>query len=643
MCGIFGLFERVDGPKKNSRASRILAASIALSRRGPDDSGEEDFELVTASGDEGILTLGHRRLSVIDLTRDGRQPFFDGRRNFCIVFNGEIYNYIELRRELESLGIVFRTDTDTEVLLAAWVLWGRSCLDRLIGMFSFAIYDKNGRTLTLVRDAFGVKPLYFDNKDGFYFASDLPALVKLTGSVPEGDEDCAHEYLTSGRYDFSGNTFIKGIQTIPPGHLLSVSFHSGLEFQLSQWWFPEISIKVKPSFDEAAGELRRLFLESVNLQLRSDVPVGAALSGGLDSSSIVCAMRFLQPDRDIPTFSYVARNSKFNEEKYIDLVNDYVRARPHKLMLNENDLIEDLEDLILTQGEPFGSTSIYAQYRLYKLARDAGVTVILDGQGADELLCGYLGYPVSRLRSLVDRREVLKFISLSLSILKGDSNQISSRRLGVIVGAFLSDELLHRIKSRVYARAIPKVWFDRSWRAHRADGQTALKCQSHRDRNAHGRRLMERLRIALTIEGLPALLRHADRNSMRWSVESRVPFLTTDLAKFVLSLPEEYLVSADGQTKRLLRASMRGIVPDQILNRRDKVGFVTPESDWIDANATTIFNSLLRTTMPGIFNQQEIANHYERYRRDGKPLPSGIWRVMNFTSWAERFGVSYDR
>jgi asparagine synthase (glutamine-hydrolysing) len=405
MCGILGTFTHHPLPDQDQRLQSALAA---LHHRGPDDRGLESFDAVG-----GRLSLGHARLSIIDLSPGGHQPMHSPTGRYTIVFNGEIYNYRELRQELRALGHAFHTDSDTEVLLATWAQWGTQGLRRLTGMFAFAVYDREARTLTLVRDAFGIKPLFYRIDGGaLCFSSEVPSLLELLPAKPELNLQRAYNYLVWGQYDNGSDTFYQGIHHLSPGHWLRIDLQQLAVYrptdQSVRWWWPSIEERTDLSFEDAAAQLREMFLNSVRLHLRSDVPVGAALSGGVDSSAVVCAMRYLEPDMPIHTFSFVARGSSVDEEAWVDIVNTQVGAIAHKIVVSPEELALDLDDMIRAQGEPFGGTSIYAQYRVFKAAREAGIVVTLDGQGADELLAGYNGYPHGYLRSLLDERRYLE-------------------------------------------------------------------------------------------------------------------------------------------------------------------------------------------------------------------------------------------
>ncbi|HNC19643.1 asparagine synthase (glutamine-hydrolyzing) [Accumulibacter sp.] len=625
MCGIFGGVWR-RAPRHLERS--VSDASRALRFRGPDDNGQEVIHFGPAT-----LALGHTRLSIIDLGPGGHQPMQSADGAVSIVFNGEIYNYRELRSELSLLQHQFVSDSDTEVLLAAWCQWGRNCLTRLVGMFAFVVFDRAKGTLTCVRDAFGIKPLFYAREqDDFLFASEIPAIRSLKQERVELDWQRAYDYLVHGDYDSGPRSFLEGVFHLQPGHLLELDVASGRLAEAERWWSPRVTERHDLPFAQAAERLRESFLDSIRLHLRSDVPLGAALSGGIDSSAVVCAMRHVAPDLTINTFSYVARGSAVSEESWVDRINEHVGAVPHKVVVSASELASDLDEMIRAQGEPFGSTSIYAQYRVFRLAREHGVTVTLDGQGADEMLAGYHGYPGQRIRSLVEQGkfgEALHFLDQWARWPGRSRSSGVKRAIGELTRGTILNDLLRRLGG---IRALP-AWITPAPLRDRGILSRHPQVQSQRSREDLGRRLVAELALSLTQRGLPALLRHGDRNSMRFSVESRVPFLTCEMADFLLSLPEAYLISPGGETKRIFRAAMRGIVPDDVLDRRDKIGFATPEQEWLLGMADTVREWLSVDLHLPFFNQGEVLKEFDRITSGRKPFSWQVWRWINFSRW----------
>ena len=600
-----------------------------MRHRGPDDRGQDLFPVGAAT-----LGLAQARLSIIDLSAGGHQPMHSRDQRWSIVFNGEIYNYRELRAELQAGGHSFVSDSDTEVLLSAWAQWGRACLPRLVGMFAFTVYDRQQQSLTCVRDAFGIKPFFYSSgAEGFRFASEVPALLKLLPGKPQLNWQRAYDYLVHGDYDSGPDTFFSGVHHLLPGHWLHVDLTTGKSSEPQRWWVPRIQERPGWRFDDAVEQVREQFLQNIRLHLRSDVPVGAALSGGIDSSAVVCAMRHVEPDLPIHTFSFIASGSDVNEEHWVDRINVHVGAIPHKVTATGAELARDLDDMILAQGEPFGSTSIYAQYRVYQRAREAGVTVTLDGQGADEMLAGYSGYPGQRLRSLVETGRIGDACAFGNAWARwpGRSRTLAAKHWV----AESTQGALHQALRRLNGMKAVPDWI-RLGPLHEAGVQTRHPRQRPSD-EVRGRRVMAELALSLSQRGLSALLRHGDRDSMRFSVESRVPFLTLDMVNLLLSMPEHYLISPQGETKHVFRAAMRGIVPDAILDRRDKIGFATPEQDWLMGMAGTVREWLRADLGLPFFDQTSVLQEFDRIAAGKRPFTWQVWRWLSFCRWHQQF------
>ena len=560
----------------------------------------------------------------------------DGR--YVIVYNGEIYNYEELKDELKKLGHKFNTQSDTEVLIAAWSQWGTESLKKLIGMFAFAIFDQNYQKLTLVRDAFGIKPLfYLHDVDNIYFASELPALIKLIPEKPVINLQRSYDYLVHNNYDSNCDTFFQKINHLLPAHFITFDLKDISKSKSISWWKPNITTNTKISFEEAAQKLRILFLDSVKLHLRSDVPIGVALSGGTDSSAVASVVRYLEPNIPLNTFSYIASDSSISEEKWIDLINLKLNAKPHKIVIESKEIENDLDNLILKQGEPFGGTSIYAHYRLFKSIKKTGIKVILDGQGADEILAGYLGYPGHRLLSLIETKGWFAAHRFA-------KNWSQVTRKGYLLAWMyfarlkLPDffyQLFHNFLHKVLQKKIGKNFFP-SWLNY--DYLSAYNIQFKEIRKPlqkenKGQRVKEALANALMNQGLPSLLRHADRNSMAFSIESRVPFLTIPLVEFLLSLPEQYLISDESITKHVFREAMRGIVPDEILDRKDKIGFATPEDAWLVAKSKSLTKYIKESEEIIFINKEKLLNEFEEIFQEKRVLDGRVWRWINYFHW----------
>ena len=640
MCGIAGFVAQPDRGK-SAYAPSILQS---IEHRGPDDYGwlrltgnqvERGREWTQPVKEPEVLLL-HRRLSIIDTSESGWQPMSTPDDRYHIVYNGEIYNYVELREELEGLGHRFRSSSDTEVLINAYAQWGSGALRRFIGMFAFALLDTYRRTVVLARDFFGIKPLYYCSANGcICFGSEIKAVSELALSQPKANTERLLLYLHYGMTDFGSETMLSQVQQIPAAHFLEISLDSCKLEAPQRFWSTESDRVLDISFEEAAQKVRDLFLRNVELHLRSDVPLGSALSGGIDSSAIVMAIRHLDPKAEIHAFSFISEDGALSEEKWVDIIANDAGAHVHKVHATANDLAADLDSMMQAHDEPFGSTSAYAQFLVFRSARRAGVKVMLDGQGADEILGGYDRYKGARLASLVRQgrwSQAAHFLQ-SLSQVGG-----IGRYLGVAYCAdFLLPPAMQSSARFLAGKDSFPGWLNRAWFAERGVG---VRFASYTDE-------MNVLRNSLTRsvnETLPRLLRYEDRNSMASSVESRVPFLTPDLVNFLGMLPESYLIDSNGTSKAVFRRAMRGIVPDAILDRRDKIGFATPEKGWLnvlDCWVRSALNSEAARNMP-FLNLNFARRELEAVRRGSRPFGFHVWRWVNLIRWTEKMGIIYE-
>ena len=590
MCGIFGVVdvESIDG-------RRFVRALDTLEKRGPDDAGVALFgaggarlasveappdrraEMILGDlGGRWNVALGHRRLSIIDLSPTGHQPMTTGKEQCWMVYNGELYNYVELRAELQQAGRTFVTPSDSEVVLQSYAHWGVACFERFIGMWALAIVDLDRRTLVLSRDPFGIKPLYVTTGSGpLMFGSDLRPLLCFGGSAYRTmNAKVAHGYVATGAMPGDDCSFVDGINQITAGATVEFPLDrsGGGRTVVSRPTLPPLDDRLTAT--DAAERLRTLFLDSVRLHLRSDVPVGAALSGGIDSSGIVTAMRRIAGDElDLRTFSYSADQEVIDEAPYQQMVAGQVGAHHHVVRIGKGDFARDLDFLIEAQCEPFRAPSVYAQYRVFQLARESGVIVMLDGQGADELFAGYIPFIALRVAVLLRRGKILEATRLLRC----------ARRVSFTPGARIPLEFY--VANRVVPARIEAM---ARLRRHRSDGAGwLLPVGSGSAPDAPRSALRDGVRGEAELEtwttSLPQLLRYEDRNSMAHSLESRVPFLTRQMALFALSLPDHLLVDAVGRTKAVLRDALVGLVPQPVLDRREKIGFQPPDASWFEA------------------------------------------------------------
>lgn len=616
MCGILGGLFR---DPTDSLVHTFRNALDKLEHRGPDDRG---FEIINTSANQ-LLALGQTRLSILDLSSAGHQPMTSQDGRVSIIYNGEIYNYKELRQDLQKNGYNFTSETDTEVLLNAFHCWNIDCLDKLTGMFAFCAYDHTEQKIILARDAFGIKPLFYTfNDDHFIFSSEINPVLDLLGSEPKPDLQTAYDYLIHGDYDSTDHTFFDGIMHLRPASYIEYNCKTNKLSSPKKWWLPNIHQNPTISFEEAVHKVKQIFLSNVKLHLRSDVPIGAALSGGVDSSAIVGAMRYLEPEMPIHTFSYIAKGSNKSEEKWIDIVNHSIGAIEHKVIATPDELMSDLDDLIKSQGEPFGTTSIYAQYRVFKLAKEKGITVTLDGQGADELLAGYFGYPAERLLSLIEKLSFINAIKFATRWSRFPDRSFIG--IWMLFGKKMLPSSLFRIARKILGKEFTPKWLVQDYL-----NQANVKIHERRmplSPNARHRRVFEQLVFSLQSRPLPSLLRHGDRNSMRFSIESRVPFLTTDFADYLYQLPENFLINDNGETKSVFREAMKGIVSDEILSRKDKIGFETNSENWKSYYISTIKEELKDVTIFFINNNILITKLEFMSERE-------VWRILNYIKW----------
>ncbi len=665
MCGISGYIAFSPQP-----ASLIRKMTDIIAHRGPDDEGFvlfSDAEAISLGGKDtpessysaglpfspsaGIaehetrefsLALGHRRLSIVDVSAAGHQPMCTRDGRFWISYNGEIYNHIELRAELEGLGHSFRSHSDTEVILAAYREWGEKCLSRFNGMFAILIHDRERKTLFVARDRFGVKPLYYRiTGQGIAFASEIKQFTLLPDWKSEINGQRAYDFLVWGVIDHTDETLFSNVYQLRPGHYAMLEASRPFSVRdgrlTTTQWYELQPVSFQGSFEDAAAEFRRLLEESVSLRLRADVPVGSCLSGGLDSSSIVCLMNESLRKQDAhalqKTFSACSEVGRFDERSWIDEVVGKTGVDAHYVYPSLDRLFEESPEITWHQDEPFGSTSIYAQWNVFRLAAGNGVKVMLDGQGADEQLAGYHGFFSPRLASLL---RSLKWIDLVREVsgmrrLHGYSPMKAAQYLanGVFPQALRdllrrTQGLTHRAPDWLNADALNCIPAD-PFAA--LDGKKSSSIQGFS-------------KVQLTSSTLQMLLHWEDRDSMAHSIEARVPFLDYRLVEFVLGLPDDFKL-AEGLTKRVLRVGMSGILPDRIRDRVDKLGFVTAEEVWMREKARDAFRARLDAAIDlsnGILKPSS-RNLFEEMAEGIRPFNFQVWRMISFGEWLDRFGI----
>ena len=620
-----------------------LWASVGL------DGGERALETMLHRGPDGggivvhdvagrRVTLGNRRLAVIDLSARADLPMTSADGRLVLAYNGEIYNYLELRETLTALGHRFRSESDSEVLLTAYQVWGAAMLPRLTGMFALAILDRREETLFLARDPFGIKPLYFvQQQGGLAVASEITPLLDCPGVSRRVNPSRAQQYLVFGLTDHGQETMFADVQCLPAAHHATIDL-SNPERPVTQiaYWRPQATPVERP-LGEAAAELRGLFLDSLRLHLRSDVAVGAALSGGIDSAAIVAGVRAVRGAAvDIDTFSLVAPGSPLDEGRWARIAAEAANARRHTVAPTAQELREDLDALVRLQGEPFGSTSIYGQYRVMRLARTHGIKVLLDGQGGDELFAGYRPYLAARLADLLRDGDCIAALRMlgRIAALPGTAPQ----RLAVQALGRLAPPLLRQLGRHLLGRSSAPPWLDTDWFRRRETRLVSMEAYRR------GPGLHDALMESLTCTVLPALLRYEDRNAMHFSIEARVPFLTTGLVEAAYACPSSQLIAEDGTTKAVFRDAMRGLVPDVILARKDKIGFATPEQQWLVTLSAWVRETLESEAARRIpfLDAGTISADLDRWLANNRGPEFQLWRFLNFIMWGEAFQVRFE-
>jgi asparagine synthase (glutamine-hydrolysing) len=563
MCGIAGIIST--NPNDVSR-QRLQRMTDTIAHRGPQG---RDFWI----SDSGKVGFGHRRLCIIDLTDAGSQPMHYLNRH-TIVYNGEIYNYIELKEDLEKRGYTFRSHCDTEVILAAYDCYKEECLQRFDGMFAFALFDAKEEILFCARDRFGEKPFYFYQRENdFLFASEMKALW-AAGAPKEMNDTALLNYITLG---FTSNpvnqsaTFYKDIYQLPASNYLLMDVAKPGTSSLRTYWDIDKETTINISEKEAIEKFKDLLQTSLKRRLRSDVAVGTSLSGGLDSSSIAALMQScLTNTNSHSAFSAVFPGFEKDESKYIKLAADKLAITSYVVTPTADGFINDLDKLLYYQEEPFQSSSIYAQYRVYELAKAQGVTVLLDGQGADEILVGYHKYYHWYWQELIAKRK----FGIAASEIK------SAVALGVkadwswknYAAAYLPGLTSKQLQQKAYKQQTHHPDINKDFLRNSVDKTSLYKpVVDH---------LNDILYFNTMQLGLQELLRYADRNSMAHSREVRLPFLNHELVQFIFSLPSSYKIK-NGWTKWILRETMNKQLPDEIVWRKDKVGFEPPQQQWM--------------------------------------------------------------
>jgi asparagine synthase (glutamine-hydrolysing) len=616
VCGICG----IAAPGLPVDPATVAAMSELIAHRGPNGDG------IFAS--DGVA-LGSRRLAILDLSDAGAQPFASSDRKLHLVHNGEIYNYRELRSELEGRGHRFVSGTDTEVIVHAYREWGERCVERFNGMWAFALWDESERRLFCARDRFGVKPFYYRHDGGrLVFASELKAFRADPETTLRANERIVRDFVRNDWFDHTDETFFAGFVKLPPAHTLTFD-RDGLRTR--RYWQLELR---EPPQGDPVDAVRELFVDSVRLRLRSDVTVGTCLSGGIDSSAVAGVIDLLlreEAENARPvgerqqTFTVYFDDPAFDERPYAREVVARTKAAPHWVSFSDTDLAANVGRIVEAQDEPFRSTSICAGWYVMREAARAGVTVVLDGQGGDEVLAGYPAYFSARYADLLMHGRLRE---LGTELAEHRRLYGSRRALATLARPFAPAALEARLRERRSGSA-----------SLLHNGLEGLPETPELDGSPFPDRLRKLQTRILTVRGLPELLHAEDRNSMAHSIEARVPFLDYRLVELLFSLEGGHLIERS-RTKAILRRALRDLLPPSVRERTDKLGFVTPEAAFfrgaLGELAADVFASQSFRER-GFVDPTAARTRLERHRRGELNAGFELWRALNLELWARTF------
>jgi asparagine synthase (glutamine-hydrolysing) len=638
MCGIAGIIN------KNKQAldpQGLFLMAETLAHRGPDDEKfilfdtERCQEHLFTKGEshrfQGNVGFAHRRLSIIDLSEKAAQPLCDEERKRWIIHNGEIFNYLEIRDELIKLGHAFQTQSDTEVILKSYKQWGEECLHRFNGMWAFVIYDTENRKIFGARDRFGIKPFFYhENSLHFSFASEVKALLTLPWIDRKPFMPVIKDYLLYSRVDTSKYSFFEGTQKLDPGSYLTIDLRDDFNLKTVRWWKIQEHIQ-HDSLEESQryDKFREVLLSSVKLRLRSDVPIGTCLSGGIDSSAVVSLANPYLGEGKQRTFSIIQPGFKYDESRYMDEIITRFNVIPKKIVVKGDDLLKDLDEVIHSHDEPFTSTSMYAQWKVFELAKKNGVTVTLDGQGADESMAGYPYFRMVYWAELLERGKFRRYLEETCSNTQRRTEFLVNL-LSSFTGFFPHRKMISwaKIRSPQYSSS----WIEKTYLKN-------IPLPSAEREKEFDHRLNQRLYEIFAFDGLPALLRYADRNSMAHSLESRMPFLDHRLVTFLFSLSSEFKIR-NGWSKHIMREALKDDVPQAVMMRRDKIGFVTQESDWFRTDMSEFIRGIIQSSSlkkRGFFHVESLGRMFEKHASGRIDASRPLWRAVNLELWCRRY------
>ncbi|HEX5003430.1 MAG TPA: asparagine synthase (glutamine-hydrolyzing) [Bacteroidia bacterium] len=606
MCGIAGL---IDSKISREERAAILERMLHIQHhRGPDATGSLHFD---------TCALGHNRLSIIDLSAAANQPMlFD---NLAITYNGEVYNYVELGEELKALGHTFQTHSDTEIILHAYRQWGDACVERFVGMWAFAIYDEKRQRLFISRDRFGIKPLYYINDGGrFYFASEIKTLKKTPVFKNDLNLNQVARGLQMGWLSYNDETYFEKVKALPAAHNLVVE--QG-RVTVSRYWDVMTSNRFTGSFDEKCRRFDELFRESIRIHLRSDVPVASCLSGGLDSSAIVSMVQQLHPGLPYKSFSiYYDGDGDVDERPFIrEVIKKYPTVEPVYFNPADSDVEAHFTRALYHADVPVSGSSFMSQYFLMKLIREGGIKVVLDGQGADEYLGGYMHSFYRLVAGMIHAVHPVKALKTELQV---------NRRLANTFKASVA----HAGKSLIASVCTEQTLYEMEYRNYNPFLTSAQKHPvPFTLPKKEGTKLTSFLYNLLFTTSLPSLLQYEDRNSMAFSVESRVPFLDHRLVEFCFALADDDKIH-DLETKYILREALEPVLPQAIYRRKDKKGFVTPgENKWLRGPLAHLLES--RPQDLPFIRKAETEHIFKDYKSGNNKYATLVWRLAVLGEW----------
>ena len=628
MCG-FGAVIGLNGAAADVRVVRRMADVLA--HRGPDDAGFHS---------SANVAFGFRRLSILDLSQASHQPFVSDDGQLVMVFNGEIFNYVELRRELIALGHRFRSTGDTEVLLRSYQQWGRDCVRKFNGMWAFLIHDLRRGVVWGSRDRFGVKPLYYRRVDDtLLFASEIKALRAATRTPLTPNWSQAATFLCVGGTEAissGGATFYRDVWQLPAG----TAFEVGFDGNMRQWKYWSLPEELSEAPSDAVERVRDLLTDSVKLRLRSDVPVGVSLSGGLDSTSILSIIagerRNAPAGEALPqlhAFSYMP--PEFDESKYVLAVTDATGAVLHRAQITPDAMWESLPSLLRFHDEPVHAATAFVGFEIYRLAAQTGIKVLLTGQGADETFAGYPSYFSDRWYTDLRRGRALTAVREATAYCRGHGRPVGRELARLASRAALIEAnrlppyraLMRDRRARV---ALPyRDWFSPDLQAYAFEPE---------QRAPGGHTLRDHLVRSTEFGPLPLYLRIEDRNSMAHSVEARLPFMDYRLVSYAFQLPGDLKIRGPWN-KYVVREAMKGILLEDIRTRRDKMGFPTPVSGWLAGPLRQRVRDVIQSREfreRGIYDTPAIQSALERHARGEADVSGGLFPLVQFELWLDQ-------